>query len=272
MDGNDAFAFQVMRVTAATRDTNDTFSLELDGGFPFLPGQFNMLYAFGTGEVPISISGDPSNPGRLVHTIRRVGATTEALCRLNSGDSVGVRGPYGTAWPVSVAAGKHLLIVAGGIGLAPLRPVVYEALRNRDRFRSVALLYGARTPADLLFAPELEKWRDRTDFDCRVTVDRGDPGWHGNTGVVTTLIDARTIDPENTVAMICGPEVMMRFAARNLRQRRMAASDIYLSEERNMKCGIGVCGHCQLGPLLLCKHGPVLTYERLEPLLLVREL
>jgi NAD(P)H-flavin reductase len=264
-------SFEPMRLTSVTRDTSDTYSFELDAGFAFEPGQFNMLYAFGVGEVPISISGDPARPA-LVHTVRAVGAVTRALTRLGPGDELGVRGPYGTAWPVAAAEGGDLLVVAGGIGLAPLRPAVYRALARRAHFRRLWVVYGARTPSDLLYRDELAVWSARDDMECDVIVDRGDSDWNGHTGVVTKLVDELPLDPERTLAMLCGPEIMLRFAARSLLGRGVPASGIYLSAERNMKCGVGLCGHCQLGPLLLCKDGPVLSYARLAPWMSVREL
>jgi NAD(P)H-flavin reductase len=255
-------------------ETADTFTCELDaaarGGFRFEPGQFNMLYGFGVGESAISISGDPARPERLVHTIRRVGAVTEVLARLRRGDTLGVRGPYGRGWPVSAAQGRHLLLVAGGIGLAPLRPVVLHALAHPADFASVTLVYGARTPADLLYTRELARWAKRLRVE--ITVDRSDPDWRGKTGVVTKLLASVLRDPSLTTAMTCGPEAMMRFAARELMLLGVPDSDVVISGERSMKCGVGLCGHCQLGPYLLCRDGPAFGYDRIARLLTVREL
>jgi len=265
-----------MAVLRFRRETRDTFTLELDarprGGFRFAPGQFNMLYAFGLGEVPISISGDPLRPAVLTHTIRAVGPTTRALGRLKKGDCVGVRGPFGTPWPLDEAQGKDLLVVAGGIGLAPLRPTILSALSRRPAFGRVCIAYGVRAPAELLYAKELERWRGRIDVDLEVTVDRGDPDWRGHTGVVTKLLRQFELDPPNTVAMLCGPEVMMRFAARELEGLGVPEPRIYLSMERNMKCGVGSCGHCQLGPTFICKDGPVYPLTKMTPLMSVQEL
>ncbi|MFO0564573.1 MAG: FAD/NAD(P)-binding protein [Polyangiaceae bacterium] len=273
---SDALLPEVMEVVRFRRETRDTFTLDLDarprGGFRFAPGQFNMLYAFGFGEVPISISGDPLSPGVLTHTIRAVGPVTRALGRLKKGDGIGVRGPFGSYWPVDEAQGKDVVIVAGGIGLAPLRPTLYSVLSRRKAFGRVCIAYGARTPADLLFARELEKWRGRIDVDLEVTVDRGDADWRGQTGVVTKLLGRFELDPENAVAMLCGPEVMMRFASRALEGLGVPPARIYLSMERNMKCGVGSCGHCQLGPTFICKDGPVFPLPRMTPLMAVREL
>jgi NAD(P)H-flavin reductase len=214
------------RVRRARRDTRDTFTLDLEpvnvgDSLPFLPGQFNMLYVFGAGEVPISMSGDPANPGAMTHTVRAVGAVTKAMGRLKRGDAIGLRGPFGASWPVEQAAGKDVVIVAGGIGLAPLRPVVYHVLARREEYGRVALLYGARTPGDILYQSELEKWRGRFDLQVEVTVDNVPVGqnWRGHVGVVTSLIACAGFDPAQTVAMICGPEVMMRFTVIELRKR-----------------------------------------------------
>jgi NAD(P)H-flavin reductase len=237
----------------------------------FAPGQFNMLYQFGIGEVPISISGDANSSG-LVHTLRAVGSVTKAMQGLDTGAIIGVRGPFGTAWPVAEAEGHDLVLVAGGIGLAPLRPALYYALRHRERFNRVFLLYGTRQPEDVLFSEELEHWRARLDLDIHVTVDRGGPDWHGNVGVVTKLIARGGFDPAQTIAMICGPEVMMRFSVMALQKHGVPANRIHVSMERNMQCAIGYCGHCQYGPHFVCKDGPVFRFDTLQPIFDVREL
>lgn len=258
-------------------ETDDTFTVELVPGngtsvMTFSPGQFNMVYVAGCGEIPISISGDPANRGRLLHTTRAVGSVTKAMRRLAAGDVVGVRGPFGVGWPTEAAAdGKDVVIVAGGIGLAPLRPALYQLLAGRERYGKIVLLYGTRTPADLLFRRELEIWKARLDLEVAVTVDRASGRWHGNVGVVTTLIPKAPFNRMHTVAMICGPEMMMRFTAMTLEERGVPAGSIYLSMERNMKCGIGLCGHCQCGPAFVCKDGPVFRYDRVKPLLTARE-
>jgi NAD(P)H-flavin reductase len=258
-------------------ETDDTFTFELtpENGlkkFHFLPGQFNMLYAFGVGEVPISVSGDPAKVERLVHTVRAVGPVSRAMGSLTRGMQLGVRGPFGTCWPVEQAAGKDLLIIAGGIGLAPLRPVVYDALSKRHLIRRVCLLYGARTPDDILYAKELSKLGKEANLQVLVTVDRAGRDWTGNVGVVTTLIAKSQFDPGNTLAMVCGPEVMMRFTIRELQNRGMRTDSIYISMERNMKCAIGFCGHCQFGPTFICKDGPVFQYDKIQHLLAIREI
>src|SRR5271165_6528576 len=260
-------------VASRRAETHDTVTLMLrpvgNPIPPLRPGQFTMLYAFGVGEVPVSASGF----GRgqvLVQTIRAVGAVTRALCAAAPGDMIGVRGPFGTDWGVSGAAGRDMLIVAGGIGLAPLRPVMLAALADRARGR-VVLLAGARSPADLVFTRELEAWR-RRGADVRVTVDHGDAGWDGRVGLVTGLIHDAIADPAATTAFVCGPEIMMRLSAQALLDAGIPARDIRVSLERNMRCGVALCGHCQLGPLLVCRDGPVVSYAEAAPLLAIREL
>ncbi len=248
------------RVHSVVRELEDTFTLELDppgDGWEFAPGQFTMLYAFGIGEVPISISGDPSDSSRIVQTIRAVGPVTDALTAVSPGDFVGVRGPYGTSWPTGSAEGRDLLIITGGIGLAPLRPAILEVLDHRDRYDNITLLYGARSPGELLFAEELQEWRGRFDLEVLITVDRGDQVWRGPVGVVTSLIGRASFDPESAVAFVCGPEIMMRFTIQELLSRGFTDDRLHISMERNMKCGIGLCGHCQLGPFFVCKDGPI---------------
>jgi len=260
------------RVADRRVETADTVTLELageDGPLPaFRPGQFAMLTAYGIGEVPISLSGGGCG-GRLVHTLRSVGAVTAALHAAAPGQVIGVRGPFGSIWDVDAARGHDVVIVAGGIGLAPLRPVVEAVLARRDEFGRVSVLVGARTPGDLLYPADLRRWQHSADV--RVIVDRPADGWTGNVGLVTTLIPQAGADP-GAVAFVCGPEVMMRFVARALAGRGLPDRRMWLSLERNMHCGIGHCGHCQLGPLLLCRDGPVFRYDTVEPLLRVREL
>ena len=258
------------------KDTDDTFTLELgpkDGRsrFTFAPGQFNMIYVYGVGEVPISICGDPSS-GTLLHTTRAVGTVTKEMAKLRRGDVVGIRGPFGTSWPVEQARSRDVVLVAGGIGLPPLRPALYHILAHREAYGKVVLLYGTRTPDDILFKEELESWRARFDLQVFVSVDRATAEWRGTVGVVTTLIHKTGFDPTNTIAMIVGPEIMMRFTALELMKRGVKPEAIYLSMERNMKCGIGLCGHCQFGPLFTCKDGPVFRYDQIRDLLVKWEI
>lgn len=255
-------------------ETSDTVTMMLrPAGSPIeppRPGQFTMLYAFGVGEVPVSVSGIGQD-GTLVQTIRAVGAVTRALCAAVPGDMIGVRGPFGTDWGLSIADGRDVLIVAGGIGLAPLRPVVLAALDQRARYDRVVLLIGARSPDDLIFTRELETWA-RRGADLRVTVDHGRDGWNGQVGLVTGLIENAVEDPADTAAFVCGPEIMMRLSADMLAHCGVPATDIRVSLERNMRCGTALCGHCQLGPFLLCRDGPVVSYAEAAPLVLIKEL
>ena len=262
-------------VRRIVREAHDTFTLELDAGGDargFKPGQFNMLYVFGVGEVPISVSGDSGERRSLRHTVREVGAVSRAMGRLRRGASVGVRGPYGEPWPLERAAGRDVVAVAGGIGLAPLRSAVYEIVSHRRDFGSVVLLYGARSPEDILFRRELERWRESAGVEVSVTVDHAIGAWPGHVGVVTTLIPRAPFDPGNAVALVCGPEVMMRFTAEGLRKRGVPAERVFVSLERNMKCAVGFCGHCQFGPSFVCKDGPVFAYDRVKRLMELREI
>jgi NAD(P)H-flavin reductase len=267
----------VREVLGVSRETEDAFTLRLAGNghsaeHSFAPGQFNMLYVFGVGEAAISVSGDPARTHEWIHTIRAVGTVTHALQRLRRGARIGVRGPYGTAWPLEEAKGHDVMIVAGGIGLAPLRPAIYQILRDRASYGSVAILYGARTPRDLLYAKEIERGRGRFDAQVEVTVDRAEQSWCGQVGVVTALIPRARLDPSKAIAMICGPEIMMRFTLRELERRGMTEDRVYVSVERNMKCGWGACGHCQIGPFFVCKDGPVFRLDRVSRLLATREI
>jgi NAD(P)H-flavin reductase len=262
-----------MTIARAIRDLPDVFSwtFAVPGGFAFRPGQFNMIYVHGVGEVPISISGDPGDPERLVHTIRAVGNVTRAMDRLGEGDVLGVRGPYGSAWPIEELRGRDLLILAGGLGLAPLRPAILRVLANRADYGRVVILYGARTPADLLYRDELERWRGRFDIRLEAIVDRAGRDWFGPVGVVTRLLDDVPVEPDDAV-LVCGPEIMMRFAVRELERRGMPRDAIWISIERSMKCGIGLCGHCQLAGSFACKNGPVFRFDQIASYLGVREL
>lgn len=265
------------RVLRTRQETRDTFTVELEPpagaqASPFAPGQFNMLYAFGVGEVPISVSGDPARPKSLIHTIREVGAVTRAMRVLKRGDLLGVRGPFGSSWPVEEAMGRDVVIVAGGIGLAPLRPALYSILAHRQKYGRVVLMYGTRTPEDILFRKELERWRARLDMSVHVTVDRAMAAWRGSVGVVTTVVPRANFDSRNALVLVCGPEVMMRFTILELQKRGVGLDQIYISTERNMKCAIGFCGHCQLGPTFVCKDGPIFRYDRIQPFFEIREI
>ncbi len=235
------------------------------------PGQFMMLHAFGVGEIAISVCG-LGRAGAITHTIRAVGAVSAALCGAEPGSTVGVRGPYGTSWGLDTAAGRDLVIVAGGVGLAPLRPVLLGALADRDNFGRVTLIAGARAERDVLYATELAAWQHHPQLEVHQTVDVPIHGWLGETGFVTEPLRRLSLEPGRTTAFLCGPEPMMRHSAAALIDKGVAAVDIRVSLERNMQCGVAWCGHCQLGPLLLCRDGPVVDYGVAAPLLDCEEL
>ncbi|MGA2470404.1 MAG: FAD/NAD(P)-binding protein [Solirubrobacteraceae bacterium] len=263
-------------VVGRRQDTEDTWTLELEardggGGLAFAPGQFTMIAAGGSGEVPISISGNPAEPHPLIHTVRAVGIATGAICASEPGAVLSVRGPFGRPWPVEALEGMDVVVAAGGIGLAPLRPAILALLDARERYGRLVLLYGARTPDQLLYEAEIADWRDR-GMETWVTVDAAGPEWLGHVGVVTRLIGRAELTGGNFGAMTCGPEVMMRFTALALAAGGIAGERIYVSAERNMQCGIGHCGHCQLGPTLVCREGPVYLWSELQPWLAIREL
>lgn len=235
--------------------------------YRFAPGQFNMLYVPGAGEIAISVSDDPNRRGLCTHTIRVAGNVTRALASMTVGQTLGLRGPFGTAWPMAECIGRDVVLICGGIGLAPLRPVIYALLHNRRQFGRIHLLYGARTPDTLLYRHEYDEWL-RQELLTYTTVDRSQVGWQGNVGVVTLLLERlRSFDPRNTVVLCCGPEVMMKFTAMEALNRGVPPERIWFSMERNMQCAVGFCGHCQLGPAFICKDGPVFRYDRIAPLM-----
>ena len=273
----DPILSQPYRVRAVAKETPDTFTLSLtpdarSNDTTFQPGQFSMLWVFGVGELPISISGQPWHGDRLVYTVRSVGQATHALVSQTVGSGIGVRGPFGTGWPMEAARGHDVIVVAGGIGLAPLRPVICHILRNRKQYGRLVVLYGSRSPRDLLYRKELASWARQPDTQVLVTVDYGGLSWRGHVGVVTTLFKYARLQPARSVAMVCGPEIMMRFVTRELQIQGLKREDIYLSMERNMKCAVGFCGHCQYGPYFICKDGPVFRYESIRTLLETYEL
>ena len=276
MTAPDPFLPQPWRVERRRRELIGAVTLELAplaGARPdFAPGQFNMLYVFGVGEVAISLSGDAGRGTTFVHTLRNVGAVSGALTALQVGASVGVRGPFGRGWPLAEAEGADVLLVAGGLGLAPLRPALYAILARRERYGRVLVMVGSRSPEDILYRRELEHWRRRPDLEVLLTVDHADADWRGHVGVVPALIPHAGLDPAETLALVCGPEVMMRFTANALLAAGIRPERIHLSMERNMKCAVGQCGHCQFGPFFVCKDGPVLRYDRIGTILAVPEI
>lgn len=271
-----AFTARIQQVRPETPGVA-TYNLVFDDpaladGFSFRPGQFNMLYLPGLGEAAISISGDPADYATVPHTIREAGSVTQALARLGEGATIGVRGPFGSSWPMDACRGKDVLLVAGGIGLAPLRPAIYELLANRANFGELTLLYGARSPDGLLYPDEYDEWRE-AGLDVQITVDRSHMSWTGNVGVVTVLLDRLPLTrPDDTLLLTCGPEIMMWHTIQAALRRELAPDSVYVSLERNMNCAIGLCGHCQFGPEFLCKDGPVFRYDRVSSILKVDDL
>jgi NAD(P)H-flavin reductase len=245
---------------------------EVARAYRFLPGQFNMLYIPGCGESAISHSGPSSNDGsNMIHTIRFVGRVTEAISKLRVGDQIGVRGPFGTAWPMQACRGRDVVIMSGGLGLAPLRPAIYEFIQHRNDYGRIVLLHGARSPDLILYADELEAWV-RQGIEVDVTVDRAESDWVGKVGVVPLLLDRLTgIQPDRTEVITCGPEVMMHYSALSALKRGIPERSIWLSVERNMQCAVGLCGHCQLGPVFVCRDGPVFRYDAIKELMKVRD-
>lgn len=267
----DIFEPILFNIISVKQEIEQCFTLELasDKPFHFLPGQFNMVYAFGHGEVPISLSGPCSDTHNIIHTIRSVGSVTQELERLKPGDYVGIRGPFGSHWPIEKYKNKDILIMAGGLGLAPVRPLIYHLLENRSFYNNIYLLYGTRSPESILFYDEIKAWQEQ--IDVKVTVDSASQSWTGHVGVVTNLLQTLSLQPENTVAFICGPEIMMRFSAYALQDLNLSSEHIYMSMERNMKCAVGLCGRCQYGKFFVCKNGPVFTLKDISNLLNVRE-
>ncbi len=249
-----------------------TFRLQLTDSaerehFRFKAGQFNMLYVFGVGEVAISIVSDPEEPEFLDHTIRIVGRVTQVLGNMQVGDPVGVRGPFGMGWPMKEAQGKDVLIVTGGLGCAPVVGAIEYMFRRREEFGAMTILHGVKTPHDLLFRERYDTWRHQPRTKVLLTSDEPGKTWHNHVGVVTELFDQLELDAEQTLVMMCGPEIMMRIACQTLTHQGLRPDSMFVSLERHMECGIGLCGHCQLGPFFVCKDGPVMRLDRLMPFL-----
>lgn len=267
----------VLRDVRAEIDGVATYDLAFQdeavrAAYRFAPGQFNMLYLPGAGEIAISISDDPANRESCAHTVRVAGNVTRTLARMKAGETLGLRGPFGTSWPMAECIGRDVVLVTGGIGLAPLRPAICTLLRDRRQFGRLNLLYGARSPETLLYAREYDAWSNR-GLIVHTTVDRSAPGWTGNVGVVTLLLERlNSLDPSNSVLLCCGPEVMMRFTIMAALNRGLSPQQIWVSMERNMQCAVGLCGHCQLGPEFICKDGPVFRLDRIAPFMEVEGL
>lgn len=270
----DPFVPQLYRVISRRAETRDVVTqalVPLNGALPrSRPGQFNMLSALGVGEVAISISGVEDEDAQLIHTIRSVGPVSKALAGTEVGGVIGVRGPFGTDWGIDQVGGTDVVVIAGGIGLAPLKRVITALLeRVRKGSGQLFVLVGARSPDDVVFRAELAAWRAAGAY-VAVTVDSAGTDWRGPVGLITTLIPDAPFEADRAIAMMCGPEIMMRFSARALLDRGIETSRIRVSLERNMQCGVGLCGHCQLGPLLLCRDGPIVTYDGAVPELMAR--
>ncbi|MCK7580123.1 MAG: FAD/NAD(P)-binding protein [Chromatiales bacterium] len=234
--------------------------------FRFRPGQFNMLYLYGVGEVPISIVSDPEGEDLFDHTIRAVGRVTNAMVRLPAGARLGVRGPYGSGWPLRTAEGQDVMIITGGLGCAPVVSVINYVMRRRSRFRRLVIMQGVKHTEDLIWRRRYEAWAQLPDTSVYIASDVGAPLWPWHVGRVTELFDQVTLDPLHTVAMLCGPEVMMGVAVRQLLARSVPEAAIWLSMERSMHCAIGHCGHCQFGGQFVCKDGPIFHYGAIKSL------
>jgi sulfite reductase subunit B len=257
---------RVLKVEQMT-EMEKLFKLELTGGrsLGHKPGQFVEVSAMGIGEAPISITSSPSRSnGTFELCIRRAGDLTNAIHKLEAGDVLGVRGPFGHGFPIEKMRGKDMLFVAAGLGLAPLRSLINQVLDERASFGRVVVLYGTREPGLILFKDELAQWEERGDVEFLMTVDRGDENWEGNVGVITTLFPKINVNPRNTVAVVCGPPIVYRFVLMELSGKGISEAQIYLSLERRMKCGVGKCGHCQINDLYCCQDGPVFTYAQIK--------
>ena len=258
-------------IVSRTAESADTFSLHLrlTDGLPyrFDPGQFNMLYLHGCGEVPISIVDEDPEQSILTHTIRAVGRVTRGIEQLHAGDRIGLRGPYGRGWPMREAEGRDIVVVTGGLGCAPSVSIIHHVLAHRERYGHLSILQGVKHTSDLIWRSQYDAWSALPDVDVLLAADVADTGWHGHVGLVTALFDRLRIAPWQTVAMLCGPEVMMRAAAEGLHGLGVAKDMIYLSMERNMHCAVGHCGHCQFGSAFVCRDGPVFAWPTVRSLL-----
>lgn len=272
------FLPQVAEVVERLQETESIFTLrvkfrdpELSRSYRFEPGQFNMVYAFGAGDVAISIASDPSDPELLDHTIREVGSITGVLSRLKAGDTLGLRGPFGSSWPLAKAKGMDVLAITGGLGCAPVIGALQYMFKRRDDYGAIKILHGIKAPKDHVFRDKFEEWSRSANTEVLLASDKKARGWKYHIGVVTNLLDEVEVSAARTIAMLCGPEVMMRFAIKGLMEKGIAAEHIYLSMERNMKCALGFCGHCQYGPAFICKDGPILRYDRIQHFFSIRE-
>lgn len=272
---HDVMVPELYHVESNVADASDIFTItmtpkEKGKRIGFLPGQFNMVYHFGYGEIPLSVSGDPAHQDVLVHTVRAVGPVSQSLQHVKPGDELGVRGPLGTGWPL-VKKDCDVLVVAGGLGLPPLRPALLELIAHKNQYRDITLLYGTKRPDEMIYPNDLESWR-KQGMKIEMTVDKPDEAWKGHVGVITPLVKPAIKDPKNTLVLMCGPEIMFKFVAKELLDAEVDADNIFLSLERNMQCGVGFCGRCQLGPYFVCKDGPVFSYAQVKKWLMIKEL
>jgi NAD(P)H-flavin reductase len=266
--------YAIARIIGKRKESPDIYTYRLRfedekvaESFSFAGGQFNMLYIFGVGEVPISIVSDPQDAHILDHTIRIVGRVTRVIGGMKVGDTMAVRGPFGNGWPLELARGKDIVVITGGLGCAPVVGAIEYLFRRRESYGAIRILHGVKTPRDLLYAERFKVWRQHPDTEVLLASDQPGRQWKNHVGVVTELFDMVSIDAENSIVMMCGPEIMMRMGARHLEARGIRQSDIYLSIERNMQCGVGLCGHCQIGPWFTCKDGPVMRYDKVADFL-----
>lgn len=270
---DDLFLPRVARIAQSRDETPDTKTFDLvfrdpadQRQFRFLPGQFLELSLFGFGEAPFCFASSPTRPELIQVTVRRTGQLTDALHTLGPGEEVGLRGPCGNGFDLHAAEGRDLLFVGGGIGLPPLRGLICNVLDERKRFGRVTILYGAKTPTDLVYKDELREWAARGDVELLVTVDRADDGWDGNVGMVPTLFEKTELRPATTLAYVCGPPVMIKFVIQDLLMRGFGEGAVISTLERMMQCGVGKCNHCAIGHRYVCRDGPVFTYRQIKEL------
>jgi sulfhydrogenase subunit gamma (sulfur reductase) len=270
---DNSYLSQLVRIVHIQTETYDTKTFELEfieslvkEGFRFRPGQFIEASVLGVGEAPFGLASNPNHPLTFRITVRAVGSVTQALHQLKAGDRIGVRGPFGNGFPYDEVKGKNILFVAGGIGLPPLRSLIEPMLEARSDFRDIQILYGARTPADLVYKDRLLEWAKMKDLRFMMTVDLGDAIWTGDVGVVTTLFPKAEIKKDNTVAFVCGPPIMIQFVIQGLIELGVSPKNIISTLERYMKCGIGKCGHCAIGHKYICLDGPVFSYQEMMKL------
>jgi NAD(P)H-flavin reductase len=256
----------VARVEPMTKlETLFEFTLDSGRELGHMPGQFAQITVPGVGEAPISVSSSPNHKGGFEMVVRKIGNVTGALHAMEPGQKIGVRGPFGTWFPVEEEMkGRDLVFVCGGIGLVPVRSAIHYVLENRQDYGEVSILFGARSPAERLFVDELAAWGARDDIDFIETVDRGDDDWEGNVGVITTIMPRVSFDPDKTLAIICGPPIMYKFVILELSKSAIPTENVYVSLERHMKCGVGKCGHCQINGIYVCQDGPVFRYADVE--------